>query len=460
METLYKSGDIVQDKYRIVDILGQGGTATTYKAEDLIDNTQVAIKVLSLHQTMEWKIIELFEREAKVLSNLDHPQIPNYIDYFYLDLNNNRVFFLVQELISGKSLADLVKQGWYFQEEEVKDIAQQLLAIIAYLHCLESPVIHRDIKPHNIIRNDMGDIYLVDLGAVQDVYRNTLTYSGTFVGTIDYMSPEQMRGQACFASDLYSLGCTLLYLLTRRSPVDFPLERMKINFRNLLSISPHFADWLEIIIEPALEYRFKSTREATVALKKKSSCKPKIFKSNDSKPVGSKVKLHKTKDKLIIKIHPAIKQNYGVFGYLRFLVPIIFLIVIFWAANFTHSILLEEDFFNAFIPLILFIYIPASIVILCLGYFFKTYDLKIDRDRFIFKCDFLGIKKTCQGRTSSLKWAKTEVRYLQDDESGPAASCCIIKSCYTEYFFGSWLTPVEQEWIISEVTNFIDQVNK
>ena len=258
MEILYQHGDIIRDEYRIINVLGQGGTATTYEAENIIDRRRVAIKVLSLHQTMEWKIVELFAREAKVLSNLSHPQIPDYIDYFYLDLNNNRIFFLVQELITGKSLAALVKKGWYFQESEVKDIAKQVLAILDYLHHLDTPVIHRDVKPHNIIRTDTGEIYLVDLGAVQDVYRNTLTRSGTFVGTIDYMSPEQMRGQACFASDLYSLGCTLLYLLTRRSPVDLPLHRMKIDFRNCLSISPQFTDWLEVIIEQGNRIKQKS----------------------------------------------------------------------------------------------------------------------------------------------------------------------------------------------------------
>lgn len=411
METLYESGEIIQDKYCIVSILGQGGTAITYEAKDLVNNCPVAIKVLSLHQAMEWKVIELFEREAKVLASLNHPQIPNYIDYFYLDLNANRIFFLVQELIPGKSLADLVKQGWYFKETEVQDIAKQLLAILAYLHNLDPPVIHRDIKPHNIIRNDKGDIYLVDLGAVQDIYRNTLTRSGTFVGTIDYMSPEQMRGQACFASDLYSLGCTLLYLLTRRSPVDLPLERMKINFRDLLSISPQFADWLEIIIEPALENRFQSTEEAIVALNKKSLGKLKVIETIDNRPSGSKVKLHKTENELLIKIHPAILQNYGVFGYLRFLAPIVLFLVLLWVSSFTYSVLLEKEEIS-FLYLISMIYIPASIVILCLGYFFKTYYLKIDRDRFIFKCNYLGIKKICQGKTSSLNLVRTTKIYL------------------------------------------------
>ena len=451
MDTLYQPGEIIRDKYRIVGVLGQGGTAITYEAEDLTNNCQVAIKVLSLHQAMEWKVIELFEREAKVLASIYHPQIPNYIDYFYLDLDNNRIFFFVQELILGKSLADLVKQGWYFQETEVKDIARQLLEILDYLHHLDPPVIHRDIKPHNIIRTDSGDIYLVDLGAVQDVYRNTLTRSGTFVGTIDYMPPEQMRGQACFASDLYSLGCTLLYLLTRRSPVDLPLQKMKIDFRNLLSISPQFADWLEIIIEPALENRFQSTQEAISTLDKKNPFKSKIVETSNSKPIGSLVKLHKTKDELLIKIHPPIKQNYGIFRFLRFPAPIILLLFIFWA-----SYLLDQE--QDAMGLLTFFWMPIIIAaILCFGYFFKTYDLKINRNYFIFRCEYLGKKRIYRGKTSSLKWATTQKLYL-DEGIGNTATCC-IKSSQGNYIFGSWLTFIEQEWITSEIANFIDQVN-
>ncbi|MGK7896075.1 MAG: serine/threonine protein kinase [Xenococcus sp. (in: cyanobacteria)] len=210
MNTRYQHGDVIQNKYCIVSILGEGGTAITYEAVDLETNNSVAIKVLSLQQTQDWKSLELFEREVKVLKNLNHPKIPKYLDYFILDIPTDKQFFLVQELVSGKSLTTLLEQGWRFQEAEVKNIAQQVLSILSYLHSFQPPIIHRDIKPQNIICTEEKEIYLVDLGAVQDAYRNTLTRGATFVGTIDYMSPEQIRGHASFASDLYSLGCTLL----------------------------------------------------------------------------------------------------------------------------------------------------------------------------------------------------------------------------------------------------------
>ena len=253
MKPLYQLGDTIKERYQIVNVLGEGGTAITYEAEDTKNDRSVAIKVLSLHQSQEWKAIELFEREAKVLANLNHPHIPKYYDYFYLDLERDRHFFIVQELIVGKSLKTRVDQGWRFQEAEVTKIAQQILEILNYLHSLKPAVIHRDIKPHNLIQTEAGDIYLVDFGAVQDVYRNTVTRGATFVGTIDYMSPEQIRGQTSMQSDLYSLGCTLLFLLTRRSPSELPISRMKLDFRQKLQLSNSFAAWLDKILEPVPE---------------------------------------------------------------------------------------------------------------------------------------------------------------------------------------------------------------
>ncbi len=165
--------------------------------------------------------------------------------------------------MSENSLDGGVKKGWHPTEIQVKNVAIQILNILRYLHQLNPPIIHRDIKPQNIILQPNGKIFLVDFGAVKDIYHNTMSMSGTFVGTVGYMPPEQLRGKAYCASDLYSLGGTLLYLLTHRSPDELPQKRMKIDFRSCVEISPEFADWLEVILEPMWEDRFQS---ATAAL--------------------------------------------------------------------------------------------------------------------------------------------------------------------------------------------------
>jgi ankyrin repeat protein len=259
---------IIDDRYQLVELLGEGGSGSTYRAMRLADGATVAIKILSLRHLNDWKQLELFEREAKVLAQISHPQIPKYLEYFHVDTPDNRAFYIVQQLAPGRSLTDWVQSGWRGTESEVRDLASQLLEILQYLQHQSPPLIHRDLKPHNIIRNDDGRVFLVDFGAVQDVYHNTLLKGCTVAGTFGYMAPEQFRGAAVPASDLYGLGATILYLLTHRSPADLPQERLKLNFRAHVNISNHFADWLEMMLETDTADRFSSADEALTALQK------------------------------------------------------------------------------------------------------------------------------------------------------------------------------------------------
>ncbi|MFB2982892.1 serine/threonine protein kinase, partial [Microseira sp. BLCC-F43] len=151
MELLHQPGDIIAERYQIIDTLGQGGIGITYEAQDLHNSQLVAIKALSLRRMTDWKVLELFEREAKVLSQLNHPGIPRYLDYFQVDAPFDRQFYLVQELASGRSLSSLVENNWRPDELEVRRLAAQLLEILIYLHQLTPPVIHRDIQPRNLI---------------------------------------------------------------------------------------------------------------------------------------------------------------------------------------------------------------------------------------------------------------------------------------------------------------------
>jgi serine/threonine protein kinase len=272
---------IIDDRYQLIELLGEGGSGSTYRAMRLDDGATVAIKILSLRHLNDWKQLELFEREAKVLAQISHPQIPKYLEYFHVDTPDNRAFYIVQQLAPGKPLTDWVQSGWHATEAEVRDIASQLLEILQYLHHQSPPLIHRDLKPHNIIRNDDGRVFLVDFGTVQDVYRNTLLKGCTVAGTFGYMAPEQFRGLAVPASDLYGLGATILYLLTHRSPADVPQERLKLSFRSHINISNHFADWLELMLEPDTSDRFSSADVALSALQKQSR-----FRTQNGKKVG------------------------------------------------------------------------------------------------------------------------------------------------------------------------------
>ncbi|MEM7758500.1 MAG: ankyrin repeat domain-containing protein [Cyanobacteria bacterium P01_A01_bin.40] len=213
--------------------------------------------------------------KPKFLAKLNHPAIPEYLDYFQVDTPDNRAFYLAQTLAPGKPLSAWVESGWRNRERDVKNIAQQILSVLSYLHFLDPAVIHRDLKPQNIIRSKDGKIFLVDFGAVQNTYHNTLMQGSTVVGTCGYMAPEQFRGKAVPATDLYSLGATLLYLLTHRSPAELPQDTLKLNFRAAVNISEEFADWLDKILEPSLKYRYKSANEALVQLNGKQKIKHK-----------------------------------------------------------------------------------------------------------------------------------------------------------------------------------------
>jgi serine/threonine protein kinase len=266
---LHGVGDVIRDRYRILEILGQGGNGITYAATDLQQNKKVAVKALSLRHMNDWKQIELFEREAKVLSQLDHVAIPKYFDFFTIDTEEDRAFYIVQELALGQNLAKLIEAGWRTNEKGVKKIAEQVLNILIYLHGLSPSVIHRDIKPHNLIYGDDGKVSLVDFGAVQDTYRSTMARGSTVIGTFGYMAPEQFRGQAVSATDLFSLGATILFILTHRSPSELPQERLRYDFRSKIKVSEQFADWLQKMVEPDLGDRFTSASESLAALQKK-----------------------------------------------------------------------------------------------------------------------------------------------------------------------------------------------
>jgi Protein kinase domain/Ankyrin repeats (3 copies) len=261
--------------YQIVGILGEGGSGTTYRAQIVETDCFVALKQLSLVQMDDWKAIDLFEREAQILAQLDHPAIPRYIDYFTIDTPTDRNFYIVQELAPGKTLSDWSESGWRCTEAEVKDIASQILKILSYLHNFTPPVIHRDLKPSNILRTATGQISLVDFGAVRQAYHDTFMRGSTVVGTFGYMAPEQFRSQALPATDLYGLGATILALLTNRSPAELTQSNLKLSFRNKIQVSPAFTDWLEQMLEPDPVDRFDSATTALAALKNPKSLAPK-----------------------------------------------------------------------------------------------------------------------------------------------------------------------------------------
>ncbi|MBL8786537.1 MAG: serine/threonine protein kinase [Deltaproteobacteria bacterium] len=264
IETRAQVDTLIAGRYRLEHVLGRGGFAVTWLAVDQTTSARVAVKILSLRSVDHWKAVELFEREARVLRNLEHPQIPRYLDFIAPSEGSDR-FVLVQELAEGDSLADLVKRGWRPTEAEARDLADQILGILDYLHSRSPPVVHRDLKPANIVRRADGRVAIVDFGSVRDRLAGSSEHAST-AGTFGYMAPEQITGRATPASDLYGLGATLVNVLSHHAPDELPQNELRLDFREVIHVSPGFERFLSRLLAPAPEKRFASAQAARRAL--------------------------------------------------------------------------------------------------------------------------------------------------------------------------------------------------
>ncbi|MEO0684801.1 MAG: serine/threonine-protein kinase, partial [Cyanobacteria bacterium J06649_11] len=218
-------GELLDNRYSIISLLGKKAGRRTFKVRDLDSLELAVVKLLCFNDDFEWDDLKLFEREARTLKNLSHGSIPGYIDYFEVK-KPLFGFALVQNYIRAQTLEQHLISGRTFTEAEVKQIATKILDILVYLHSFSPPVIHRDIKPSNILLSDrsgnsVGDVYLIDFGSVQSAAIKEVG-TRTVVGTYGYMSLEQFGDRTVPASDIYSLGATLIYLITGTHPADLP----------------------------------------------------------------------------------------------------------------------------------------------------------------------------------------------------------------------------------------------
>jgi serine/threonine protein kinase len=301
------SGQILGDRYEVERQIGKQTGRWTLLARDMQTQERVVIKLLFLDEHVEWDDLKLFEREVEILKSLNHPCIPRYLGYFEHDLLNDRALALIQTYVEGKSLEQCLQQGRIFTEAETRQIAKALLHILLYLQGRKPPIVHRDIKPSNILLANR-QAYLVDFGSVKATKGTGDTTSFTMVGTYGYMPPEQFSGRALPASDLYSLGATLIALMTGTHPSSLPRKGAKLDFDKIANLSPDFADWLGWLTEPNLEQRAKSAQEALKALEEgRQRVAP--FPPPVQKPLESKISLVREMNSLEISIPSMLGQT-------------------------------------------------------------------------------------------------------------------------------------------------------
>jgi serine/threonine protein kinase len=268
-------GTVLQNRYRIVQILGQGGFGRTYLAEDQRRfNELCAIKELILTATGVYsgeKAQELFEREAAILYQIEHPQIPKFRERFEQDQR----LFLVQEYVAGKTYRSLLAErqplGQAFSEVEVLQLLRSLLPVLEHIH--SRGIIHRDISPENmILRASDGQPVLIDFGVVKEIATRLQspdqTTPVTSVGKLGYAPTEQMQtGRAYPSSDLYALAVTTIVLLTGKEPSDlFDETRLTWNWQQRVSVNPRFAQVIQRMLNYMPGERYQSAADVIQAL--------------------------------------------------------------------------------------------------------------------------------------------------------------------------------------------------
>ncbi len=276
---------LLGDRYRALQFLGKGGFGRTFKAidEQRLDTFCVIKQFLPQLQESEelLKATELFKKEAIRLKDLGkHPQIPDLLAFFQQDKH----LYLIQEFIDGKDLLKELQQKGKFDEEQIIDLLSQLLPVLDFIH--KNNIIHRDIKPDNIIRDINNCLMLIDFGVSKQLSDAVMMSMGTVTGTLSYAAPEQMQGQAFPASDIYSLGVTCIRLLTgcllhkqNCNYIDnlFDFNEMKWVWRQYVNISDDLGMILDKMISLPLSDRYKSAQEIWQELNVKLRPQPSIF---------------------------------------------------------------------------------------------------------------------------------------------------------------------------------------
>jgi serine/threonine protein kinase, bacterial len=260
-------------QYQVLRVLGRGGMGTTYlvwnpsddaasRSSALAHGSLQVLKEMNADVAQIPKAQELFEREATTLRELDHPGIPTYYDFF---LEEDKKY-LVMELVHGRDLEKKVRQTGPTTPQQAIAWMVQTCEVLDYLHTLPNPIIHRDIKPGNLLVSNLEErIVVLDFGAVKAV---GAPY-GTRIGAEGYCAPEQSQGRALTQSDLYSIGPTLIFLLTGKNPLRF-IKREGKEYRFDVGAIAEIPDRVKLLIQRVTSlnpsHRFQTAQELISAL--------------------------------------------------------------------------------------------------------------------------------------------------------------------------------------------------
>ena len=242
-------GQLIDNRYKIIRSIGEGGMANVYLAYDTILEREVAVKILRGDLADDEKFVRRFQREANAASSLKHPNIVEMYDVG----EDDGKYFIVMEFINGKTLKSLIKKRGALTLSEVIDIMLQLTSAVACAH--DSYIIHRDIKPQNVMILEDGRVKITDFGIAMALNSNELTQTNSVMGSVHYLPPEQANGSgSTIKSDIYSLGILMFELLTGKLPfkgenaVEIAIKQMKEPIPSVVDINPNIPQSIENII--------------------------------------------------------------------------------------------------------------------------------------------------------------------------------------------------------------------
>jgi serine/threonine protein kinase len=442
-----QAGQVLNERYKLKAKLGQDASRETWVAIDLASYPQehVVVKLLALNAQMHWNECKLFEREAQVLQNINHPRIPKYRHYFVLDQQPGSRFSwfgLVHSYIPGASLQQLLNEGKRFSEVQVQKIAQEVLSILVYLHELNPPLIHRDIKPSNLIWGEDELVYLVDFGAVQD---QAVLEGATFtvVGTYGYVPMEQFGGRAVPASDLYALGATLIHLLTGVAPADLPQRDTRIQFADRVSLDRGFVNWIGKLTEPSLSERLSTAQQALEALKNKHTLSPAI---TNYKPTGSQIQLKKSASQLEIRIPRRGRKAFRAFYLLGFIVPFLIHLSNYFHLFWSWSSYTINPWVGTVVIGALWIVMMSAVI---LPAFTQTY-LYFDRNHFEIRRKLFGFPYWWRrAKTSRI------IKIGEEEIKRTAAPKGVTIEIGSRKYTTNPLATVERLWLIQEIKDWL-----
>ncbi|MHA7963641.1 Stk1 family PASTA domain-containing Ser/Thr kinase [Paenibacillus sp. CAU 1782] len=240
-------------RYEILSRVGGGGMALVYKAHDVLLNRNVAVKVLRQQFVNDEEFIRRFRREAQSAAALSHPNVVSIYDVG----QENDTHYIVMEYVEGNNLNEIIQERAPLQVQEAVRIAAQICDALEHAH--HNHIIHRDIKPHNILIGNNGRVKVTDFGIARAVTSSTITHTGSVVGSVHYFSPEHAKGiNTGEKSDLYSLGIVIYQMLTAKlpflgeSPISVALKHLQESFEDPRRVNPHIPQSVENIILKAM----------------------------------------------------------------------------------------------------------------------------------------------------------------------------------------------------------------